>query len=342
MTNVLDFSSDSDDKRDSNGHLTSASLNVGPFPKSFTICSAFRVMRWNNYDQRAPIFALQGHRSALFSWGHISVRPTGGYTEFTTRFGTFTKMQWQSEKLLFPLQWTQFCASLASGSNWTLVVDGQLLGVGEYKYSKMPDNLFLFLGATYFIAQPTPEAPIQIADLNVFNSSLHLKQMIGLTSPGEEECGAAGDLLNWEEAKWTLHSEAKVVKVDRDLEGPCRKKSKLQLFKANFKRQDTCMHHCQKIAWGRSPPVNTAEDWETLSKEIKLMTSDYQNALAFWLSATRGTKKKKLKSLPHWPETEKVNNKTVLLKAGKSIWRDFYTGQRLDNTTEPFLDWTRK
>ena len=68
------------------------------------------------------------------------------------------------------------------------------------------------------------------------------------------------------------------------------------------------------------------------------MTSDYQNALAFWLSATRGTKKKKLTSLPHWPETEKVNNKTVLLKAGKSIWRDFYTGQRLDNTTEQFLD----
>ena len=68
------------------------------------------------------------------------------------------------------------------------------------------------------------------------------------------------------------------------------------------------------------------------------MTSDYQNALAFWLSAKRGTKKKKLKSLPHWPETEKVNNKTVLLKAGKSIWRDFQTGQRLNNTTEPFLD----
>ena len=84
--------------------------------------------------------------------------------------------------------------------------------------------------------------------------------------------------------------------------------------------------------------MNTAEDWATLSKEIKLMTSDYQNALAFWLSATRGTKKKKLTSLPHWPETEKVNNKTVLLKAGKSIWRDFYTGQRLDNTTELFLD----
>ena len=145
VTKVLDFSSDSDDKRDSNGHPTSASLNVGPFPKSFTICSAFRVMRWNNYDQRAPIFALQGHRSGLFSWGHISVRPTGGYTEFTTRFGTLTKMQWQSEKLLFPLQWTQFCVSLSSGSNWTLVVDGQLLGEVENKYSKMPDNLFLFL-----------------------------------------------------------------------------------------------------------------------------------------------------------------------------------------------------
>ena len=203
--------------------------------------------------------------------------------------------------------------------------------------SNMPANLSLVLGATTTLDLQRLEFPVQVADLNVFNSSLSIKRMIGMTSPGDEECGAPGDILNWEEVEWTLYSEAKVVKVDREWEGPCRKKSKLQLFKANFERHDICMNHCQKIARGRSPPVNTAEQWEEILKEVKLITP---NRLALWLSATEGDKNKKLKTLPHWHEKEEVNNKTVTLKAEETVWRDFYTGLRLDNTTKSFIDYS--
>ena len=32
---------------------------------------------------------------------------------------------------------------------------------------------------------------------------------------GGEECETPGDLVSWEEAKWTLHSQAKVIELDR-------------------------------------------------------------------------------------------------------------------------------
>ena len=38
----------------------------------------------------------------------------------------------------------------------------------------------------------------------------------------------------------------------------------------------------------------------------------------------------------HWPETELVNNETKKLEALETVWRDFYTGHRLDNWVKPF------
>ena len=52
--------------------------------------------------------------------------------------------------------------------------------------------------------------------------------MIDLTTAGGEECGAHRDLVNWEEAVWTLHSQAKVIEVNREWEGPCRREPKVQ------------------------------------------------------------------------------------------------------------------
>ena len=71
--------------------------------------------------------------------------------------------------------------------------------------------------------------------------------MIAQTKAGEEVCGAPGDLVNWEEAEWTLHSQAKVIEVDREWEGPCRRESQVQVFTAEFLWHHDCMQHCQKI-----------------------------------------------------------------------------------------------
>ena len=57
-----------------------------------------------------------------------------------------------------------------------------------------------------------------------------------------------------------------------------------------------------------------------------------------WLSATEGDKDLKLARLEHWPETEIVNNETKKLKAIETIWRDFYTGQRLEIWQKPYYE----
>ena len=97
------------------------------------------------------------------------------------------------------------------------------------------------------------------------------------------------------------------------------------------------MWHCKKIGNGRSPPVITEEESKNLTLEIDLITQDRSIFSWIWLSATEGDKNEKLARLDHWPETELVNNQTKKLEAVETVWRDFYTGQRLDNWKRPFL-----
>ena len=97
------------------------------------------------------------------------------------------------------------------------------------------------------------------------------------------------------------------------------------------------MQHCQKIASGLCPPVVTEEEWKNLTMEIDLITQDRSNFPYIWISATEGDNKWKLARLDHWPETEVVNNETQKLEAVETVWRDFYTGQRLANWTKPYF-----
>ena len=96
------------------------------------------------------------------------------------------------------------------------------------------------------------------------------------------------------------------------------------------------MHHCQKISGGRSPPVITKEEWENLTREIELITQDISSLPYLWLSATEGDKDKELARLDHWPEAELVNNERKKIEAIETIWRDFYTGRKLENWIKPY------
>ena len=157
---------------------------------------------------------------------------------------------------------------------------------GEENEERM-DNITISLGFFAGMAGMAVEYPLRIANLNVFTSSLSVERMIAQTTAGGEECGAPGDLVSWEEAEWTLHSQAKVIEVDREWEGPCRREPQVHVFTAAYHRE--CMQHCQKISGGRVPPLNTKEDWESLTREIDLITPDYRSSIFFpllWLSAT--------------------------------------------------------
>ena len=98
------------------------------------------------------------------------------------------------------------------------------------------------------------------------------------------------------------------------------------------------MQHCTKISGGRSPPVITEEEWTNLTMEIDLITKERALFGIMWLSATEGDENQELAKRDDWPETELVNNETKKLKAVETVWRDFYTGQRLDNWTKPYFN----
>ena len=105
----------------------------------------------------------------------------------------------------------------------------------------------LLLGAHNDYIDNTSETTGLVADLNVFNSPLSVERMKRLTSAGKEECGEAGDLISWEEAEWALQSMAKMNKRNRELQGPCRKESKVYVFSSldvAFENHHVCMHHC--------------------------------------------------------------------------------------------------
>ena len=97
------------------------------------------------------------------------------------------------------------------------------------------------------------------------------------------------------------------------------------------------MEHCKKIVDGRVPSVNTEEEWENLKREVDLITQDRSSLPYMWLSATEGDIESKLAELGHWPETELVNNETQKMEAVETVWRDFYSGERLNNWTKPYF-----
>ena len=140
-----------------------------------------------------------------------------------------------------------------------------------------------------------------------------------------------GDFVSWKESNWTLHSMAEMIWMD-SAEGPCRRKSTIHVYpmKAYISLSHShCMEHCEKLG-GRSPPVRTLEQWHTFHQELQHLRVDpLRLQWAIWLSATEGDKSLNLSRLDHWPEG---------IRAIEGIWRDYYTGEELDDYTKPWVD----
>ena len=221
---VLDFSADGDQQPDSNGEYTSATLEAGPLPEAFTICSAWMVEAWTADSTAAILFQLLDNDG--YDWLSSKIWSASTYIEYEVSVGPAFHL-YEKETVLMPLQWIRACLSLDS-SKVKMVANGELLVDEEYKKDEdtdRPANLNLRLGLALDVYDAAVEYIGKFTNLNFFKSSLPVEKMKGLTTAGGEECGAPGDLVNWEEAEWTLHSQAKVIEVDMDKEweGPCRR-----------------------------------------------------------------------------------------------------------------------
>ena len=333
LLKVLSFADDNDNKVDKEGEFTSATLKRANLPGSFTICLAFMVDAWTTHFSAVRVFDML-RDDRLSQWGKLSLYAAESYTEYQVKLG-HVEFLVQISSVFFPLQWTKMCLSVDStAGKLKLVVDGQLLGEAEYDKKgdpNRPTNLNLLLGLNPNLFW---EYTGKTTNLNIFHSALSVERMQRMTKAGGEDCGAPGNFLSWEEAEWSLHSKAKIVEVNEQAEGPCRRESKLHVFMADFHQE--CMHHCRKIVEGRTPPVSSMDEWENFTKEIDLITPDRSKLAWMWLPGTEGGIDNQLSKLPHWPEEETVNNVTFKLDAEETVWRDYYTGLRLENWTKPY------
>ena len=131
MWKVFDFSADNDQESDSNGEYTSATLDAGALPESFTICSAIMVEAWTTVFSSAHIFRLLDVDGD--GWGYVELYAATSYTQYNVKLGPVNFVK-QTEAVFFPLQWSRACLSLDSkASKVRLVVDGQQLGEEEYR-----------------------------------------------------------------------------------------------------------------------------------------------------------------------------------------------------------------
>ena len=106
--------------------------------------------------------------------------------------------------------------------------------------------------------------------------------------------------------------------------------------------QAHCMEHCKKLG-GRSPSVQTQKDWDKVMEEVTTIAGNISNIKTLpniRLTAAVGNDFEAvgmIMKLPHWNETETLDDKTITLEAKSGVWRDYYTGARLENFTKPWM-----
>ena len=95
----------------------------------------------------------------------------------------------------------------------------------------------------------------------------------------------------------------------------------------DFHSHSHCMEHCKKLG-GRSPSVRSIEEWRLFLKEMNALSPDPSRLPGnLWLSASEGYIENELGEFDHWH-----NNITAV----EGVWRDYYTGEQLDNFTKPW------
>ena len=121
------------------------------------------------------------------------------------------------------------------------------------------------------------------------------------------------EMLKEKKATWTLHGKAE-AKVIRLKEGPCGNKRDLIVFATRFMSPFECIKHCLKIG-SRIPSLKTLQYWQKFSTELRVREFDIMEYL--FLPITKTNVKDDFFAQP-------------------AVWRDYYTGEQLENYTKPW------
>ena len=295
---------------------TRATLNLKNLPSHLSICSSVFLKGWAaDAGTALAFFQLIDHDrlegtvwNVDDSWAALCLGV--GQLKRETKITAFMGLKDEKveitakEKLplYFAQSWIRACMSLDTTTGMVrIVVDGKVLEDAlhpkiKFFVDKMPTNFTIRVGNAAAINAI-------FANVDMFLEPPSLDKMVAMTTSGSEECGARGDLLNWDEAEWTLSDKwangnwadwvlvINASKVDEIewMNGPCWRESKIKVYQLDGIHDQTyCMMHCKKISNGRSPSVTTLEDWKWLIKEVASISTRNQDHCHLWLAATEG------------------------------------------------------
>ena len=289
---------------------TKATLNMKDLPSSLSICSSLFVKSWvAGAGSYITFFSLLNQDDGKWwAWFGVKAVPTGTVLYATIGWGDEptsddpVRFQIETLPIFFPQSWIRACITFDTAAGMMrIVADGKVVEDASYPKlrnfeNKLPRN------STFMVGKGTGINSM-FSDFNIFSELLSLERMVAITTPGAKECGSRGDLLNWEEAEWTLSDKwangewadwvlganaSKLVELDW-IRGPCWRPSRIKsYFIKNQNDQSFCMKHCQKIGYGRSPSLVTQEDFSWLVQEVAHLKESLPSFLYFWLSATEG------------------------------------------------------
>ena len=282
-------------------------------PESFTVCSTIMTTGCQSYGNLAFFNIMDSNDGQflvpLLSHGSIESRaviyfPGNDVSPFVT--GKLPP--------LFPNEWTRSCMAANNTSGliqW--VVEGTLVLANEFvevKNSKSrPKDLTrrLVLGAHSY-AGSWDTISEKVTNLDIFSYPLPVEKMESMTRGGS--CVEEGDYLAWRDMEWILHGQAR--KETTEKEETCEEKPLVDLYYTPFPAgMYSCMHHCENLGT-RVPSVATFEEWTKLQAFLKKKIYEKRlNTMRLWLPIEDR-------------ETE-------------DIWKDFYTGQVVQNYTQPWI-----
>ena len=309
-TMVIDVSDDVDFAPE----YTYASLTKPDMPDDFTICGAYRLQAWTIAFRTAHFFQINAKDDSKWSSMKMETNyiENGGSSDLQVSIGGVS-FQKTLKKMFFPETWFRWCLSVDTvAKRVVLVVNGELLEEKDNLQGdfNLPADLKILLGISRRLSDGyVQEIPGQYANYNIFSGSQSIEKMAAMTKAGDQDCGAPGNFVSWEEADWETHHLARKETVG-ELDGPCRVESAIHVFTADFKIYDHCMDFCEKLGKGRSPPVRTLNEYKTLQRELHAITPDISVFLWMWLAAKDDKQ--------------------------EAVWRDYYTGQLVENYTKPW------
>ena len=294
--NVLNF------PFDHNSGNNYASLNIeGELPKSFTVCFAILFS--------AVPFEV-GIGVQLLQFFHRGEDTKVGFKLVASAFKTFGPagpFGFQNILGLFnsenidPSTWIHICYSDDKGKA-NLVVDGEVLYsfVDLDNMTSISDNDWEG-GLSINMGQNLTGKMTQI---NIFASALTTERMQNITNAEHIECGtSSGNFIGWGAGNITFHGEAHSQSIDSS-EGPCQRRSSVNIFNTGSFSSEVCMEHCKKLG-GRAPSVRSSEEWHNLTSDLLTPVPE-----GFQL----------------WLPVKKVDGQ----------WRDYYTGELVTNYSQPW------